>query len=137
MVRFIVQTLKSSVKGRRAQYRVLSASTGAEALALMESQPVDAILLDLMLPDMGGWEVLEKIQKNKGQKPPQVIVISAGDLPQVLFTQGQRVFDVTLNRPLSQAELPELLRCLVETVRPITPKPVDLGAPAPPAGPSA
>jgi signal transduction histidine kinase/CheY-like chemotaxis protein len=139
MVRFIVQTLKASSKGHpgHARYRILSASTGAEALRLMKDESIDAVLLDLMLPDMVGWEILATLHQGEGKDRPQVIVISAGDLPQVLFTQGQRVFDVTLNRPLSQAELPELLHCLVETIRPIYPKPADLDASTPPANPSA
>jgi type IV pilus assembly protein PilB len=43
-------------------YEVLTAETGAEALALLESARPDLIVLDVMLPDMEGYQVCERIQ---------------------------------------------------------------------------
>ncbi|MGI6402950.1 MAG: response regulator [Oscillospiraceae bacterium] len=57
-----------------AQYRVLFASTGGEALAMAASHTPDLILLDLGLPDMDGMDVL--IQLRKWFDPP-IIVVSA------------------------------------------------------------
>ena len=41
-----------------AGYRVHIAATGAEAVAKAKSEPIAAVLLDLMLPDMDGLSVL-------------------------------------------------------------------------------
>jgi signal transduction histidine kinase/CheY-like chemotaxis protein len=133
MIRFITQTLKTAQNqngaGEGLHYQILSASTGQEALELLQTQPIDALLLDLGLPDMVGWDVLEKMRQTPLQKQPHVIVVSAGDLPQVFFTQGQPVLDLTMNRPLSQAELPPVLKSMVETIHPVYPKPADLNSP--------
>jgi len=55
---------------------VLMASTGAEALDMLTAERFDCVVLDLRLPDMTGFEVLEKISQ----------VSSLSDLPVVVFT---------------------------------------------------
>lgn len=56
------------------------AGTGAEALRLTTSQKFDAITLDLVLPDMSGWEILHSI-RNKGlnQKTPVIVVTTVAE----------------------------------------------------------
>ena len=53
-------------------HQALSCRTGSEALELLEREEVDLVLLDLMLPDMRGQEVLRRIRE---QDPDQVVVI--------------------------------------------------------------
>lgn len=56
-------------------YEVIEATNGAEGLEILKTQPVDCILLDLLMPTMGGLEVLT-ILKQRGSNIP-VIVITA------------------------------------------------------------
>ena len=42
-------------------YQVDGAANGAEALSLVTKEIYDLILLDIMLPDMSGWDIFEKI----------------------------------------------------------------------------
>jgi DNA-binding response OmpR family regulator len=44
-----------------AGFRVTAAATGAEGLELAESEKPDLVLLDVMLPDLGGFEVAERL----------------------------------------------------------------------------
>jgi CheY-like chemotaxis protein len=60
--------------------------TGSEALRILENEPVDCVVLDLSLPDMSGFEVLEKISED----------VRMTDVPVVVFT----------GRDLSPAEVP-------------------------------
>lgn len=46
-----------------AGYRVLAAPDGAAALATLESEPVDAVLLDIMMPGLSGYDVLRRIRE--------------------------------------------------------------------------
>jgi two-component system response regulator ResD len=44
-------------------YQVIEASSGKEAIRLFEEKPVDLIILDIMMPDMDGWQVCEEVRK--------------------------------------------------------------------------
>jgi CheY-like chemotaxis protein len=59
------------------------AATGAEALAVVKEQTFDCMVLDLKLPDMSGFEVLEQLRGNSG----------ASDLPVVVFTGRELTLD--------------------------------------------
>jgi len=60
---------------RREPYDVTHVERGADALAAIERQLPDAILLDLALPDMNGLEILKHVQAQ--QLPISVVVITA------------------------------------------------------------
>jgi len=57
-----------------------SAGTGAEALEMLKSKPFDCLVLDLMLPDMSGIELLERIKSEVGLLQLPVIVHTGKDL---------------------------------------------------------
>ena len=56
-------------------YRVTTAATGQQGLDALGTRPVDAVLLDLMLPDKNGIEVLDEIRRQDDELP--VIMITA------------------------------------------------------------
>jgi CheY-like chemotaxis protein len=58
-----------------AGFLVALAGDGSEALAKIRAQPPDLIVLDLMMPVMDGWEVLERL-RDVPHAPP-VVVLSA------------------------------------------------------------
>jgi len=55
---------------------VIAGHDGEEALKLLETVQPDLILLDIILPKMSGFEVMEEIQKNANYKKAPIIVIS-------------------------------------------------------------
>ena len=59
----------------RGDFRVLRAATGEAALALMDKEDVDLMLLDVRLPGISGFEVLKILKEN--YPSCEVIVISA------------------------------------------------------------
>lgn len=62
------------------KYQTLYASDGNEALALFEANKPVLILLDLMLPTMGGFDVLEALRKreDEGRTVPVIVVSNLG-----------------------------------------------------------
>jgi CheY-like chemotaxis protein len=123
MVRFVEQTLKSdgNIISNVDELEIVTAFSGIEALQLTQMHKIDAILLDLDLPDISGWDVLAQVQRSHGDHTPPVIIVSAHDLPQTLYNNGQEVLEVKMHRPLSQKELPELLKSILREVRPMYP----------------
>jgi len=57
---------------RREGLRPIAARTGEEALLVAEREPVDLVLLDLMLPGMSGMEVLRQL---RARDPEQVVIV--------------------------------------------------------------
>ena len=68
---------------RRLGHTCLAAPNRAEALAMLIHRPPDAILLDLMLPDGNGMEVLRLVRAHNF--PARVAVVTAAD---TLFARG-------------------------------------------------
>jgi CheY-like chemotaxis protein len=59
---------------------IATASTGGEALAALKSQPSDCVVLDLRLPDMSGFEVLEQIRSDTELSDVPVVVFTGREL---------------------------------------------------------
>ena len=60
----------------RAHYAVEVAATGAEALECLASRRFDAITLDLLLPDMNGWDVLRALRATGPNEETPVVVVT-------------------------------------------------------------
>jgi CheY-like chemotaxis protein len=103
MTRFMFQS--------RTQFRVIEASTGAQAVKLVESEPIDVMLLDLRLPDMEGWEVLETLA-GKGLFPAlPVVMVSAHSTPSAASREAlERGVRGYVRKPFTAEELFEVVR---------------------------
>ena len=71
-------TLLSS-KLQREGYTVTKAQNGRQALAILRKQPFDLVLLDILMPEMDGFQVLEQMKSDEKLRHLPVIVISALD----------------------------------------------------------
>ncbi|HXB19263.1 MAG TPA: response regulator [Steroidobacteraceae bacterium] len=63
----------------RAGHRVQAVASGGEALALMRRQPIDLVLLDVLMPEMSGCEVLQRLTADPALCEIPVLMISALD----------------------------------------------------------
>ncbi len=70
--------LSSLVSGKLidAGFSVITASTGKEGIAKATQERPNLVLLDIMLPDMGGFEILENLKSNPTTKDIPVIILS-------------------------------------------------------------
>jgi len=69
----------------RAGHTVISAESGEEALELLETRGVDVVLLDLMMPGIGGAEVLRRMKENEDLRATPVVMISGRqDMDQII-----------------------------------------------------
>ena len=90
----------------KAGYRIVTATGGREALEKVESESPDLILLDIMMPDMNGYEVLELLRTSdigNSRTIPIVAATAAGFITEEgLQSAG---FTAMLGKPFSIAEL--------------------------------
>jgi CheY-like chemotaxis protein len=89
----------------REGYACVSASGGAEALELLANQPVDVILLDVMMPDMDGLEVCARLRQDERLRPIPVILLTAKDDMETR-SQGMALgVSEYLTKPINKREL--------------------------------
>jgi diguanylate cyclase (GGDEF)-like protein len=63
----------------RSGYRVLTAESGAEALAVVDANRVDLVLLDVMMPGMDGLETVRRLRQSRSVSELPVIMVTAKD----------------------------------------------------------
>jgi hypothetical protein len=59
---------------------MVSAANGRDALSILRSEPVDCVVLDLKLPDMSGFELLERMREHDGLEQVPVVVFTGREL---------------------------------------------------------
>ena len=92
-------------------YSVLTAISGQEALDVFELHPVDAVVLDYMMPGMDGEETARRIRKLRSDIP---IILSSGCL-----TVPERVLEI-VNAAVEKAARPEaLIEALEQHLHPL------------------
>ena len=93
------------ILGRRG-YDVKGAISGMEGLKMIREHAPDLILLDLMMPEMDGWEVYQQIKADEKMKGTPVIVVTAKaqSIDRVLGLHIANVDDY-IAKPFSPQEL--------------------------------
>jgi CheY-like chemotaxis protein len=99
----------------RNGHRVIQARDGAEALAAIEREPVDLLVLDLVMPNIDGFEVLARLKENKGAAIP-VVVVSGADRSSTELQALRLGANVYLTKPIEAAALTEEVTRLLTSV---------------------
>jgi len=103
-------------------FDVITAETGAEALRLARDRPFDLVVLDVMLPDTDGFDVVRRLRRDGRHVP--VIFLTARD------TQADKVTGLTLGgddyvtKPFGLEELAARIRTVLRRTRPAAAGPV-------------
>lgn len=85
-------------------YRVLTATSGEEALALLPDSGADLVLLDILMPGMDGYEVCRRIRSTPGAEfLPVVMITASGDQEKIRAIEAGA--DDFVSKPLNQGEL--------------------------------
>ena len=88
-------------------FEVLTAVTGERGLEIAEKEKPDIILLDLRLPGIDGWEVLQRLKSNSDLEPIPVIALTA----HVFTNDRERAFKAGFDEfAVKPVELPLLMQ---------------------------
>jgi CheY-like chemotaxis protein len=100
-IREIIQVSLETVAG----WQVLTASSGYEGIATAEVEPIDAILLDLMMPHMDGIATFQKLQENPKTRHLPVILLTAKLQMDDRLRYTQLGIKAALSKPFQPLEL--------------------------------
>ncbi|MET0899908.1 MAG: response regulator [Mycobacterium sp.] len=85
-------------------HRVLMASSGAQALALLATEDIDLVLLDIVMPEMDGHDVCRRIRATPATEFLPVVMITASGSEQRLAALESGADDF-ITKPFDQSEL--------------------------------
>src|SRR5262245_24539865 len=93
-------------------FDVMTAVSGAEALAVCERAECDVVLLDVMMPDMDGFEACRRLKTNPATHHIPVVMVTALDQPADRVRGLEAGADDFLTKPVSDVALIARVRSL-------------------------
>lgn len=96
-------------------FTVLTASTGREALTKIETQPPDLVVLDWMMPELDGLELLKRLRVERADIP--VLMLTARDTIEDRVAGLDEGADDYLVKPFAPSELLARLRALLRRAK--------------------
>lgn len=100
-------------------YKVIEAENGQQGLQLLHAAQPDALILDIRLPDMTGWDILRAMSSDPKLRQIPVIVMTASVS---VDTDESVVFSNVISRltkPVSAKQLMEAIRLVINAARTI------------------
>lgn len=100
-----ISTVKYVLESLNNKYEVIGANNGIQCLQLLKEKNIpDLILLDIMMPEMNGWEVLNRLKENSTWKDIPVIFLTART-DEVAKNAGGFLGDDYIEKPFNRKEL--------------------------------
>ncbi|MCA9955846.1 MAG: response regulator [Ardenticatenaceae bacterium] len=103
----LVELLERYLTGHNC--RVIAANSGKEGLEVLNRTTPDAIILDAMMPDVSGWDVLQTIRTRVETAVTPVIICSVFNDPELAYALGASHF---ISKPVSRDQILTALRQL-------------------------
>lgn len=97
---------------RKAGYEVFIALSGTEAIVKIREHKPELILLDIMMPDVNGYEVCDFVKKSEAYKHIKVIFISAKSKDEDIKLAYSKGADLFIIKPFSTRRLIEKITAL-------------------------
>ncbi len=97
----------------RAGFEVRAARDGARALAILEAEPIDLVVLDVMLPDMDGFEICQKIRALPDKSDVPILMLSARTQVADRLSGFESGADDYVPKPADPKEIVARIRALI------------------------
>ena len=91
---------------------VVGANSGNECLAMLDNDRPDAILLDIMMPGMDGWETFHKIKEKDATIPVSMLTVKSQEFDKMLGLHVLKADDY-ITKPFGRKELVERTKALL------------------------
>ncbi len=100
----------------RAGYEVVTANDGKEALQKVQDENPDLVVLDVMMPYMDGFEVLQNLRRNPATRDIPVIMLTAKAQDADVFKGWQSGVDCYLTKPFNPMELLSFVKRIFDSM---------------------
>jgi len=111
----IVESIVQSLEEDEHDYEVISASDGFEAGLQVNHFKPNLLILDIMMPDIKGYEVCKKIKSSEASKDTKIIVLSAYLDEEKFNKMKEHGADVCFSKPLPLSQLKTEVARLLES----------------------
>jgi CheY-like chemotaxis protein len=100
----ILFSIKTSLETAGCKYQFITSESARKALGMITKDKPDLILLDLMMPEMDGWEFAAAVKNDPDTKDIPIIIITAkGEMPNRLM--GKFVSEFFIQKPFDPSDL--------------------------------
>ena len=94
---------------RVSGYRVLKTSSSTPALTLMATEKPDVVILDIMMPEISGLDILRQMRQDPGLAKIPVVVVSAKSLPADIKIGMEAGASTYLTKPVGFTEVKDAI----------------------------
>jgi len=94
---------------RVSGYRVLKTSSSTPALTMMTAEKPDVVILDIMMPEISGLDILRQMRKDPALADIPVVVVSATGMPADIKHGMEAGASMYLTKPVGFTELREAI----------------------------
>jgi DNA-binding response OmpR family regulator len=95
-------------------YAVIEAISGEQALDIVSKEPLDLMVLDIMMPGVDGWEVLKRIRDNGDTKELPVILVTAKTQDSDVIRGWELGADEYVIKPFNPLLLVEVIKMVLD-----------------------
>lgn len=95
-------------------YSVVEATSGEQALDVLAGQPLDLVVLDIMMPGVDGWEVLKRIRGDRTTEEMPVILVTAKTQDSDVIRGWELGADEYVIKPFNPLLLVEVIKMVLD-----------------------
>ncbi len=114
IVRLFGQTLRSI----NPEFQIRSAYDGRDGIALMQDEPPDLLMLDVLMPEMDGFEVIDAMQRSAALADVPIVLISAKGASELITPAIQGEITIARGAGYAPLELVACVQALIDSIRP-------------------
>ena len=109
----ILKSVSYSLREIDDNYEVIPVEDGKKCLEILEKETPDAILLDIMMPDMSGWELYDKIRDNPKWEDIPILFLTART-DRIAENAGKFLGDDYIEKPFDPIDLKNRIENAIE-----------------------
>lgn len=91
------------------RYELVEACDGMEALTLLQDEPPDVVILDVMMPGVSGYEVCRQMREDRRMHGATIVILTARDTQKDRAEAARAGADAYFTKPFSPLELLEAI----------------------------